>query len=244
MFTRLDAADRLVRLVDSRGTVGAEEAAVMLLALAGTPRKVAMTVLERVVAEDARLVWGTEGVSLAPSPLASVPLGRAAICVIDLETSSLRANATAVTELAAVRLNGGRPVRELEVAGPGASSPVALRGLSHMARRAAIAGHNVRFDLRFLDELTRAATGARVAAPVVDTLVLARRLLGTRIERHTLDALAEFFGVPDPPCHRALADARATAAVLVRLVELARERGAATLGDLCALARPARRTVG
>jgi len=244
VLVRLDAADRLVRLVETRGSVGADEATVTLLALAGAPREVARAVLERVVAEDARLVWGAGGVALAPSPLASVALGRATFCVIDIETAGLSARAGAVTELGAVRLKGDRPVRELELAGPGATSPLALRRLARLARGAAIAGHNVRYDLRLLDELTLSAMGARIAAPVVDTLVLARRLLGRRIERYTLASLADFFGVQDAPCHRALPDARATAAVLARLVELARERGAATLGDLCALARPARRGVG
>jgi DNA polymerase-3 subunit epsilon len=73
-------------------------------------------------------------------------------------------------------------------------------------------------------------------------MTLARRLLSGRVERLTLAALAEFVGASDVPCHRALADARATASVLAYLVEEARSRGARTVGDLCALARvPVRR---
>lgn len=40
------------------------------------------------------------------------------------------------------------------------------------------------------------------------------------------------------PCHRVLPDARATAEILLRLIHLAAERGASSVGDLCALSRP------
>ena len=92
-------------------------------------------------------------------------------------------------------------------------------------------------DVGFLDREFQRTAGVRLATPVVDTLVLARRLLRGRIESASLAALAEFFGVSERPCHRALPDARSTAEILVRLVELAREHGASTVGDLCALAR-------
>jgi DNA polymerase-3 subunit epsilon len=98
-------------------------------------------------------------------------------------------------------------------------------------------GHNLRIDLAFLDRELGHEGGLRVAAPVVDTLVLARRLLRDRVARATLASLAEFFGTANLPVHRALPDARATAEVFVRLVAIARERGARTVGDLCGLAR-------
>ena len=75
---------------------------------------------------------------------------------------------------------------------------------------------------------------------MVDTLVLARRLLAGRTRSFSLAALAVFFGAGTAPCHRALPDALATAEILLRLLELARERGAATVGDLCAWSRPRR----
>lgn len=117
-----------------------------------------------------------------------------------------------------------------------------MRRLLAFAGDAVLAGHNIAFDLAFLDREAERALGGRLAAPVVDTLRLARRLLRGRVERLTLAALAELVGAPDAPCHRALADARATAWVLAYLVEVARERGARTLADLCALSRlPVRR---
>jgi hypothetical protein len=80
---------------------------------------------------------------------------------------------------------------------------------------------------------------------VVDTVWLARRLLAGRTTRVGLGALAEFFGTSVTPCHRALADARATAEILLALIGLAQERGAATVADLVELSAPrARRLHG
>jgi DNA polymerase-3 subunit epsilon len=58
-----------------------------------------------------------------------------------------------------------------------------------------------------------------------------------------LASLAEFFGVPTRPCHRALPDAEATAQVLLCLIGLAQESGARRLSDLFKLATPRRRRV-
>jgi len=119
---------------------------------------------------------------------------------------------------------------------PGAQ--LAVRRLLEFTGDAAIVAHNARFDLGFLDREVERLTGRRVAAPVVDTVWLARRLLGDRVRRVGLAALAHFFGVPTEPCHRALPDARATAEILLRLIGLAQERGARTLADLVELSAP------
>ena len=83
--------------------------------------------------------------------------------------------------------------------------------------------------------------GGRLAAPVIDTVALARRLLGDRLPRMDLGTLAERFDTEVRPCHRALADAEATAEVLVQLLGLAQERGAATIAEVIGLCAPARR---
>jgi hypothetical protein len=88
-------------------------------------------------------------------------------------------------------------------------------------------------------------TGRRIAAPVVDTVWLARRLLAGRLRRVGLSSLAYFFGTAATPCHRALPDAEATAEILLALLGLAQERGARTAADVVDLAAPrARRLAG
>jgi DNA polymerase III subunit epsilon len=106
-----------------------------------------------------------------------------------------------------------------------------------------LVAHNARFDLAFLDREVERLSGRRLAAPVVDTVWLARRLLAGRTTRASLSTLAHFFGTSVRPCHRALADAEATAEILVVLIGLAQERGARTVADLCDLATPQTRRV-
>src|SRR5581483_3493803 len=100
-------------------------------------------------------------------------------------------------------------------------------------RRGAVA-HNARFDLAFLDAETMRLTGRRVEATSVDTVGLARRLLGR--QPANLAALSYRFATDARPCHRALPDAEATAEILLRLIGMAQERGARTVGDLVELA--------
>lgn len=234
----LEAADRLVAVLEERGALPAVEAGRLLLAHSGGPHAVVGAILDRVVADDARLEWQDGAIALAPAPAASVPLDAARFCVLDLETTGFGAGRARILELGAVLVIGGCPARELELAVETQRAAArCVRRLLAFAGDAVLVGHNVRFDLAFLDHEARFVLGGRLAAPVVDTLTLARRLLRGRVERLSLAALADFVGAPDEPCHRALPDARATASVLAYLVDVARDRGALTVGDLCALAR-------
>jgi hypothetical protein len=106
-----------------------------------------------------------------------------------------------------------------------------------------LVAHNARFDMGFLNRELERMTGKRVASPVIDTVALARNLLRGRVARTSLASLAYFFGVSVRPCHRALPDAQATAEVFVRLVDIAYERGAASLAELEELAAPRPRRI-
>ena len=55
------------------------------------------------------------------------------------------------------------------------------RFLAFAGEGAVIVAHNARFDLAFLDREVELLTGRRLAAPVVDTVGLARRLLAGRV---------------------------------------------------------------
>jgi DNA polymerase-3 subunit epsilon len=266
MQLRLDAADRLVELVEERrGPVLAEEAARRLFALRHAPVGLARSLLDEVVGEDSRLSWRGDAVGLSDPPGADLPLERATYVVVDLETTGLRPGTSRICEIGAVR------VRDLELAdefqtlvdpkvpiGPaiaaltglrdrqlrGApSEAVAVRRFLAFAGDAVLVAHNARFDLAFLDRETERLTGARLAGPVVDTVGLARRLLAGRTPRAGLASLAQFVGTAARPCHRALPDAQATAEILLVLIGLAQERGAGTVADLCELAAPRVRKV-
>ncbi len=259
MQLRLDAADRLVELVEEqRGPVLAEDAARRLFALRQTPVALARTLLEDVVETDARLAWNGDAVALAEPPGTGLLLEDATYVVVDLETTGLRPGQSGICEIGAVRLRGFEVEAEFETlvdpglpiaAGAsavtglrsehlrGAPGPAeAVRDFLAFAGDAVLVAHNARFDLAFLDRETERLTGSRIGSAVVDTVRLARTLLAGRVSRFGLAQLAWFFDTAERPCHRALPDARATAELLLALIGLAQERGARTVADLSALA--------
>jgi DNA polymerase-3 subunit epsilon len=192
-------------------------------------------------------------------------LDTAPYVVFDLETTGLRPGTSRICEIGAVRLRGLVPAGSFTtLVDPRVPLPrniAALTGLADEALRTApavgdaverflafagncvLVAHNARFDLAFLHREVERLTGQRLAAPVLDTVWLARRLLAGRTPRASLASLAHFFGTSVTPCHRALPDAQATAEILVRLIGIAQEQGASTIEDLCQLAAPRARRI-
>ena len=259
MQLRLDAADRLVELVEEqRGPVLAEDAARRLFALRQAPVALARSLLADVVETDARLAWNGDAVALAEPPGAGLLLEEATYVVVDLETTGLRPGQSGICEIGAVRLRGFEVEAEFQTLvdpglpiDPGASALTGLRNeqlrgaprpaeavqrFLAFAGDAVLVAHNARFDLAFLDRETERLTGSRIGSAVVDTVRLARTLLAGRVPGFGLAQLAWFFDTSERPCHRALPDAQATAELLLALIGLAQERGARTVADLTALA--------
>ncbi len=264
MQLRLDAADRLVELVEEqRGPVPVDEAARLVLRLErAVPVGLARSLLEEAVAADARLRFAGDLVAIAGAPAEAIRLEQATFVVFDLETTGLTPATARPCEIGAVRVHGLELAERFQtLSNPGArlqpaiaaltglrdeelrrAPPVAaaVRRFLSFAGDAVLVAHNARFDMAFLDAETRRALGRRVAATVVDTVGLARRLLGR--QPANLSALAYRFATDARPCHRALPDAEATAEILLCLIGIAQERGATTVGDLVELAatRPRR----
>ncbi|CAA9549522.1 MAG: DNA polymerase III epsilon subunit, partial [uncultured Thermoleophilia bacterium] len=258
----LDAADRLdALLADSGGSpVHFREAAKVLVRAARVPDVVARRLVDEVVRADARLHWRSADEVGRPGAAPARLLEEAAFCVFDLETTGMRPGADRIVEIGAVR------VVALEAAGsferlvdPGVPIPPAVQRLTGLGDRAVrgrgpvgpsldafvrfagdacLVAHNARFDVGFLDAALGRRHGRRSAAPVVDTVALARALLPARRGRFSLAALADRFDTTVTPCHRALPDAQATAELLLALLGLAQERGARTVDDLVRLCRP------
>src|SRR5436309_1830146 len=163
MQLRLDAADRLVELVEERrGPVVAEEAARRLFALRQAPVALARSLLADVVDADARLAWNGDAVGLAEPLGADLLLEDATYVVVDLETTGLRPGTSQICEIGAVRIVGFEIVDEFETLvdprqplQPGVSAltgltdrqlrgqppPSRLREAPPRARRAAAARH-------------------------------------------------------------------------------------------------------
>ncbi len=172
--------------------------------------------------------------------------------VLDFETTGLSPTADRIIEIGAVRLENGVVTDELSLlCNPGVPlSPkiVELTGINDLMLRdqpppaegvkqllafignSAVAAHNAPFDLGFL-RAECARMGESFQAPVVDTLVLARRLY-TGLRSYKLGALCRYLNVTLKNAHRAVHDAAATAKCLWAMIGELSKRGAVTLADV------------
>ena len=84
--------------------------------------------------------------------------------------------------------------------------------IQELLKDAVIVGHNIVFDIRFME-----AFGIKFSGRKLDTLDLAQIFLPTN-SSYNLEALMSFFDIHYKDAHRALADARATIAVLEKIL--------------------------
>ncbi|HEX2042452.1 MAG TPA: DEDD exonuclease domain-containing protein [Acidimicrobiales bacterium] len=185
------------------------------------------------------------------------PLHEVAFCVVDLETTGASPAGCAITEVGAVKVRGGECLGTFQtLVNPGMAIPpeiVVLTGITEamvlpappiervlpafleFAGDAVVVGHNVRFDLRFLQAAAADGGYAPLANRWVDTCALARRLVGDEVPDCRLATLASRLRLAHRPSHRALTDAQATADLLHALLERAGGLGVLGLDDLLAL---------
>lgn len=98
-----------------------------------------------------------------------------------------------------------------------------------------VVGHNVAFDIGFLDAALVGCGLAPIANCCVDTLGLARRLVRDLVPDCALSTLARGLRLDHRPSHRAMADVLATADLLHRLIEISTGYGVLRLSELLAL---------
>lgn len=165
------------------------------------------------------------------------------LVVVDVETTGFRPENSTIIEIGAVRLRGAQVTGEffclvdpatpippditgltgitdaMVAAAPGGAT--ALPAFLTFAAGCVLVAHNAPFDLGFLTSGCRAAGIAWPPAAVLDTAVLARLVLSEeQVPDCKLATLASFFATQTAPRHRALADAQATAEVLLGLLDL------------------------
>lgn len=199
----------------------------------------------------------TDRVTAAVPGIRSAPLSELAFTVVDIETTGWAPEDAGITEIGAVRVQGGTVVAEFgSLVNPGIPVPeaiTALTGISDQmlvsaplvddvlprllafAEGSVLTAHNAPFDLRFLTAACAAMGRDWPGFEVLDTVRLARHLMATpqEVPDRKLATLARFFGTPVRPSHRALDDARATAVVLGELLSrLADREGIVTLEQL------------
>jgi DNA polymerase III subunit epsilon len=191
-------------------------------------------------------------------PWDEAELSEVEFVVVDLETTGWSPREAAITEIGAVRVRGGQRQGEFaSLVNPGTPVPpkisdltgisdwmlaaapplrAVLPGLLEFSRDRVLVAHNAPFDLRFLVAACGSCDVAWPGFTVLDTVMLARRLMNPdEIPDCKLGTLAGFFRARTTPSHRALADARATAHVLGWLIRRLTHQGVRTLGQLQAL---------
>ncbi|MCJ7625538.1 MAG: hypothetical protein MUO76_18755 [Anaerolineaceae bacterium] len=161
------------------------------------------------------------------------------IISLDLETTGLNPKSDAIIEIGAVRFNGQRVEEEFStLINPEKLIPreiTSLTGITNeMVRNAPkiyeilpklsaftgihpILGHNVQFDLSFLQQYK-----VLLDNDTIDTYEMASVLLPTS-SRYNLEALGLAHGIPVRNSHRALEDARTTRGIFLQLFEKSNE---------------------
>jgi DNA polymerase-3 subunit epsilon len=185
------------------------------------------------------------------------PLSQVTFVVLDVETTGGSPASGSLTEVAAARYRGGELLATYQTfVCPDERIPpyiTALTGISDAMVADAprigemlpsfleflgggvVVGHNVRFDLSFLNHALAATGRDRLANATVDTLALARRLVRDMVPDCKLGTLAATLGLPHQPSHRALTDVLATGDLLHALLERAGSYGIVGLEELLAL---------
>lgn len=184
------------------------------------------------------------------------PLRDLTFCVVDLETTGgSPAGGSRITEIGAVKVRGGEVLGEFQtLVNPKQQIPpfialltgisdamvssaprieVALPEFLAFARGCVLVAHNAPFDVGFLKHAAAQQERPWPRFDVVDTAVLARRVVQRgEVRNHKLSSLAQLFDADVTPNHRALSDARATVDVLHGLIGRLGNLGVQTLEEL------------
>lgn len=189
------------------------------------------------------------------------PLYDVTFCVVDLETTGGSHLTDGITEIGAVKVKAGECLGTFQtMVNPGMPLPPTITRLTGITEAmllpappvsavlptltefmggSVLVGHNLRFDVSFLDAALRRDGRPRIGLRRVDTVALARRLLREEVADCKLGTLAQRFRLSHQPSHRALDDALATVDLLHVLLERSAAFGVNALDDLLALPKMA-----
>jgi DNA polymerase III epsilon subunit family exonuclease len=190
--------------------------------------------LQKAVGKPKRLPYIEPGTGSVLDFVKSVEAG-SELVVVDVETTGTDPKMADLLEIGAVKLKGGKitdrwstlvnPGRSIighqmhgltdkDVKGAPSAKDAAQQFLK-FAGDATLVGHNVGFDLGFIEEAL--GDGYRFEpGRYLDTLVIAREAYPGAADSYKLSDLARFFGIETPSSHRALPDAEVTATLLTQ----------------------------
>ena len=176
----------------------------------------------------------------------------ATFVVLDFETTGLDPQVDEIIEIGAVKIQDGqivdeyhtliKPSREIsrrssEITGITQEMLENKRSIEEVLpeflgflENSIIVAHNANFDYRFLRLWIKKVMGLDWERPYIDTLALAKSLL--KMRSYSLDSVVEKLGLGPFRHHRALDDARVTAQVFLRFVEMMKKIGITKLSEI------------
>jgi DNA polymerase-3 subunit epsilon len=230
--------------------MGTPDLAREVFGLTQAPPGLASRLVFDLLGEDSRFSVDSEGIwTLVEVPVTEgrLTLSATRFAVVDVETTGSSVSTGArVVEFSAVFVEGGAVRGEYTtLVNPDAWIPrwvtrltgiepemvesaprfrdIAARVREALEGRVFVA-HNVGFDWRFVAEELRMADSLMPEGPRLCTVKLARRVL-PGLRRRGLDSLSRYYDVTIANRHRAGDDARATAVILLRMLEAADRLG-------------------
>ena len=173
--------------------------------------------------------------------------------VFDIETTGLSNVNDRITEIGAIKIRNGKIVDDFSsLINPKIPIPekiTKLTGIDDLmvanaptiekilpefwdfVGESPLVAHNADFDIGFIRENLKRLGYDKIKNPIVDTLTLSRVLL-TRLKRYRLNVIAKELNVVLENHHRAVDDAKATAEIFIKLVDLMKNKEISTLQDI------------
>ncbi len=147
--------------------------------------------------------------------------------VVDIETTGLNWNFNKILEISALKVRNKKVVEEFsKIINPHEPIPYFIKRLTGITddmvanalelesvlkdfkeflKEDIIVGHNVNFDINFLNNSFKKVLGESLTNDYIDTLRIARKLLPD-LYHHKLDDLIQYYGITARNQHRALND--------------------------------------
>jgi DNA polymerase-3 subunit epsilon len=233
-----------------------------LFPVSNCPPELMHKLVADIVREDERFSWESDvHVGLTAWRARRRDLADVAFTVVDVETTGATPGFCKITEIGAVRIEGGRETGTFSaLVDPGVPIPEMITGITGIddatvagappidevlprfvdfAAHSVLVAHNAQFDLGFLDYELGRLERRTFPRPALDTLRLARKLCPQ--QRCSLHALASRFDTRVKPVHRALQDAQATGELLLLFLSWLEEQGMSTLEEVARFCEPGAR---
>ncbi|WP_130807040.1 PolC-type DNA polymerase III [Senegalia massiliensis] len=172
--------------------------------------------------------------------------------VFDIETTGFSPVNDGITEIGAVRIKNGEILDTFsELVNPEKEIPqkvIELTGITNdmvkdketidkilpkfqdFIGEAVLVAHNASFDMGFINKKFE-KINVTLSNPVLDTLQFSRELY-SHLKSHKLNKIAKYLNISLENHHRAVDDSKATAEILLKMIEDVKQRGVKKLEDI------------